>query len=87
MTFPRDGDIFKIDPDLRLEYQTVSLKPEISKEVTKVIWKVDNEEFANSAYPYNLSWNLKPGKRTMTFLAYVGEVMYRGEEIQINVVP
>lgn len=86
-TFPRDGDVFKIDPDLRLEYQTISLNPDVNKEVTKVVWKVDNKEFIHTEYPYSLTWNLQRGRHTMTFLAYRGNMMYQGEEIHINVVP
>jgi penicillin-binding protein 1C len=63
ITSPQDGDIFKMDPILHKEFQTIQFKTRINtrKSVQRVEWWVNSQKLNTSTYPYSLSWNLKPG--------------------------
>jgi penicillin-binding protein 1C len=63
ITFPRDGDIFKIDPVLRRDFQAVELKALISGsiEVRSVEWWINDRKIGDSGFPYACSWKLAPG--------------------------
>ncbi|MFH1259593.1 MAG: penicillin-binding protein 1C [Elusimicrobiota bacterium] len=86
--FPKDGDIFKIDPILRKEYQTVTLKPKIADQIKTVRWFIDNQLITDSLYPYTASWSLKEGKHLIRFIAFHENGReYRSQNIKITVLP
>lgn len=62
--FPVDGDIFKIDPVLRRDYQTLRFRASVPAEmdITAVEWWINEKRIAEIQIPFELSWKIKPGK-------------------------
>ena len=60
---PRDGDVFKLDPVLRAEFQTLRLRASLAEEFggTRVEWWVNDRKVGACGAPYSLPWNLRPG--------------------------
>ncbi len=63
INFPGDGDIFKIDPVLPGEYQSIRLSASVApnKEIKKIEWWINEELVSISTSPFSLSWQLEPG--------------------------
>lgn len=69
IAFPDDGDIFKIDPILRLEYQTLQLAAIVPPGITEITWWIDNRQFQVSSAPYSVFWQLEKGAHTFQIRA------------------
>lgn len=65
ITFPDDGDIFKIDPVLRPEFQTLLLECVVEADFTKVTWLVDGVPIATIGPPFRARWQLRKGEHTL----------------------
>ncbi len=65
--FPADGDVFKIDPILRSEFQTLRVRARIQSrpEPDKVEWLIDGARVAETGPPYDWTWKLRPGSYTI----------------------
>lgn len=87
ISFPVNGDIFKIDPILRKKYQTIKFKAHVPEEmgVDKIEWWLNNQKIGVSEYPFSLSWNLKPGFHTIRASARKGKRMIKSRPIKITV--
>ena len=61
--FPFDGDVFKMDPVLRREYQIIRLKASVptSFPYSSLEWRLNGKKIGLSRYPHAISWALKPG--------------------------
>ncbi len=71
VSFPRNGDVFKIDPVLRKEHQSVRLKanaPQMQG-IAKVEWWVNGDRVGESKFPFTFFWNLRPGSYTIKAVA------------------
>jgi membrane carboxypeptidase/penicillin-binding protein PbpC len=64
--FPDDGDIFKIDPILRPEYQVLHFSAQIPAHVDTVQWILDNKLLAQTPFPFTLSWPMTPGQHRLS---------------------
>lgn len=64
IAFPDNGDIFKIDPILRVEYQTLQLEAIVPPGVDEITWWVDNQQLCVTPAPFSVSWQLKKGGHT-----------------------
>ncbi len=62
ITFPDDGDIFKIDPVLRVEFQTLLLECVVTEGTEQVIWLVDGSPLAMVPAPFRARWQLRKGE-------------------------
>jgi penicillin-binding protein 1C len=64
---PQEGDIFKLDPVLRKNYQSILLKASVHEApgVQLVEWRVNGRKIGDCRYPYSLAWNLSPGSYTI----------------------
>jgi penicillin-binding protein 1C len=64
---PQEGDIFKMDPVLRKNYQSILLKASVHEApgVQLVEWRVNGRKIGDCRYPYSLAWNLSPGSYTI----------------------
>ncbi|HIC87787.1 MAG TPA: penicillin-binding protein 1C, partial [Anaerolineae bacterium] len=60
--FPDDGDIFKIDPILRPQYQTLQLQAFVPPGIRKIQWLVDGKVIATVGRPFSCRWKLTKGK-------------------------
>lgn len=65
ITFPDEGDIFKIDPILRLEFQTLLLECVAAEGITEVTWLIDGEPLQSVAPPFRVRWQLRKGEHVV----------------------
>ncbi|MCJ7580310.1 MAG: penicillin-binding protein 1C [Candidatus Aminicenantes bacterium] len=68
ITFPKDGDIFKIDPILRQGYQKLQFVASAQKEfhIDKLEWYINGKKEAETGTQFSYSWKLQPGLYTIT---------------------
>jgi penicillin-binding protein 1C len=87
ITFPQDGDIFKMDPILHKEFQRIQFKAHINtqKSVQRVEWWVNSQKLNTSTYPYSLSWNLKPGLYIIKVQASLKDNKFESRPVKIIV--
>jgi penicillin-binding protein 1C len=87
IAFPKDRDVFKMDPILRQEYQRITLKASIPKdmEVDRVEWRVNDHKIGDSSYPFCLYWNLRPGIHTIKAIAIEGNQRQESSSVEIKV--
>jgi penicillin-binding protein 1C len=64
---PQDGDIFKLDPVLRPEFQTLTFQVRLAAgvEVTAVEWWINGRKTATAGPPFHFTWKLAPGSYTI----------------------
>jgi len=67
IAFPQDGDIFKLDPILRRDYQAIQLKALVSdrSDILGLEWWINGQNAGTSGFPFTLTWNLRPGSYTI----------------------
>jgi penicillin-binding protein 1C len=65
ITFPDDGDIFKIDPVLRPEFQTLLLECIVDGGFDKITWLIDGKPIAKAGPPFHARWQLKKGEHVV----------------------
>jgi membrane carboxypeptidase/penicillin-binding protein PbpC len=86
--FPRDGGIFKIDPVLRKEYQTIGLKADPSgvDGPGTIEWWVNGRMAGTSAPPSGFSWKLAPGSYTIRAASGTGVRRIESRPVRIIVI-
>jgi penicillin-binding protein 1C len=62
ITFPDNGDIYKVDPVLRPEYQTLDLEAVLPQGVKTVSWWVNDSLWCTVQHPFRARWRLVPGR-------------------------
>lgn len=62
ITFPDDGDIYKIDPVLRPEFQTLELDVVVPPGVRRLSWWVDDSLLCTLEHPFRTRWPLSRGR-------------------------
>lgn len=62
ISFPDDGDIFKIDPILRSEYQVLTFQILTTYPLIDISWSVNDSIIGTAYEPYKITWQLSPGK-------------------------
>lgn len=95
ITFPQDGDIFKIDPVLRVQHQRVKLRASVSSATSVsdeirvpavVEWFVNGQKIGVSASrPFVFFWNLRPGSYTIKARLITGSKTQESRPIRIQV--
>ena len=67
VVFPQDGDVFKLDPVLRPDFQTISFQVRIADGagLTSVEWWIDGRRAGTTGPPFRFSWKLAPGSYTI----------------------
>jgi len=85
--FPKDRDVFKMDPILRQEFQKVKLRASIPRdmEVDRVEWRVNDHKIGDSSYPFSLYWNLRPGIYTIKAIAIKAKQRLKSSSVEIKV--
>ena len=71
ITFPRNGDVFKLDPVLRREHQRIKLRAAVpgTEDIAKIEWWVNGDKAGEAGSPFSLFWNLSPGFYTIKAIA------------------
>jgi len=87
IVFPHDGDVFKIDPVLRPEFQTLRLRARVSgpEDVAAVEWWVNGRLAGKSAKPFVFPWPLRPGSYIIKAVASTGGDKWESREVSIVV--
>lgn len=87
IAFPRDNDVFKIDPVLRRSFQRIKLKPDIpgGEYIERVEWWVDRRKIGSPSSPFSLFWDLKPGIHKIEAVAIAGKNKQRRSSVTIRV--
>ncbi len=67
--YPKDGDILKIDPILRKEYQVITLKPKIDDSVLSIKWFIDDKSINVDEYPFTCKWRIEKGNHNINYAA------------------
>ena len=59
---PHDRSIYKIDPNLKLSYQSIYFEALTPDGVSKIYWYINDRYYQTSAGSGRVLWNLSPGK-------------------------
>ena len=82
---PAEGDIFKLDPVLRREFQTIQLEATVSLPIDSLKWYVDEHEFAVVGKTEFAHWPLSFGKHSLKAVAYCGSRVVSSRNVFIEV--
>jgi len=87
VSFPADGDIFKIDPILPQAYQTIKFKACLPDGlgITRIEWIVNEEKIGVSHFPFSISWQLRPGSYSIKATTYKGNKKFESRPVKIRV--
>lgn len=84
---PADGDIFKLDPVLRKEYQCITLAPKVSAGILSIKWFIDNKPVIANAYPFSVRWEMEKGKHAINYIAEKKDGTFaKSRNIEITIV-
>lgn len=61
ITYPREGEVFLIEPGYDRATQTLELSADAEALIERVSWSVDGVKVGRSAWPYGASWRLERG--------------------------
>jgi penicillin-binding protein 1C len=89
IAFPRDGDLFRIDPVLKHSFQSLFFRVDFSVDVQvdKLEWWVNGKQEAVTTSPFDYSWKLKPGKYTIIAVARIDDTLFKSRSVTIQVLP
>lgn len=84
---PVNGDIFKIDPVLRPEFQTLKLEACVPPKtgIAAVEWRVNGHTLGESSSPFFFLWHLKPGYYTIEAFGTAGGKIFKTPPVKIQV--
>lgn len=85
ITFPKNGDIFRIDPAIPAQAQAIPLKAVVPHEINKITWKVDGKVVAVSISPFITQMPLNVGNHVIEIEAQSGGKVVRGKAVQIDI--
>lgn len=85
--FPASGDIFKVDPVLRRDYQTILLKASVppALNIGRVSWWVDDRLVGETGPPYEFPWKIEPGSFTVKITAMNQDTSYESRTVSFSV--
>lgn len=69
IAFPRDGEVFRIDPGLRRESQAITFKAVVPGTVQAVEWSLNGKVISTEISP---RWQLSPGEHELAIKARIG---------------
>jgi len=87
VVFPKDGDIFKLDPVLKRDFQTITLRARAPAPdgLSDVVWWVNGRRTARTGAVLSLSWNLRPGSYTIKVTASDGRRRLESRPVTVRV--
>ena len=88
VVFPRDGDVFKLDPILKRDYQTVTVRASCpsATALREVEWWINGRRAARTGTSLSFSWNLRPGSYTIKVTASDGRGRIESRPVKVQVV-
>ena len=87
ITFPRNGDIFKIDPILRPGFQKLRFVASVPAgfRFEKLEWWINGRKKSETGKESSYSWKLQPGLYTITVLARNDNRVFKSHPVNIHV--
>ncbi len=87
ITFPRNGDVFKIDPILRPGYQKLRFTASMPEgsHFDKLEWWINGHKESETETQFPYFWKLQPGLYTITVLARDKNGVIKSPSVIINV--
>ena len=65
VVFPSTGDIFKVDPVLRKEFQVIHMKAVAPEGAGIISWHIDGQLAGKTKTPFVFKWHLVQGTHTV----------------------
>lgn len=90
LVFPQNGDIFKIDPVLPLEYQALKLQAIVNQRnlnIRKIEWYVNDSKIGESRSTLSFFWNLRPGNFSLKARLISDLIVAESKPVRIEVLP
>lgn len=69
IAFPKEGEVFRIDPGLRRESQAVTFKAVVPGTAEGIEWTMDGRRLSGEIAP---RWRLEPGEHVLSIKAVIG---------------
>lgn len=85
IAFPDDGDILKIDPVLRREYQTIQLEVVVPEGIREVEWFVNEQSLGRVGRPFHRRWMLQPGNHLFRVQAEAGGAGRLSDSVRVQI--
>ena len=85
--FPHQGDIFKLDPVLRRDFQRLTLRAQVPLGTPWVEWFVNEQMLGRAVSPFQMEWTLQKGEHRIFFKSKHEGLDYACPEIKILVLP
>jgi hypothetical protein len=87
VVFPQDGDVFRLDPVLRPDYQSIRFRAAVPADagITAVEWWVNGRRVGTSDFPYTYSWALKKGSWTIKAIVRIKDKRLESTAVKILV--
>jgi penicillin-binding protein 1C len=84
---PQDGDVFKLDPVLRPEFQVLRFQAAVSgsRPVEAVEWWVNGRRVGRAGFPFDWPWPLRPGVYTIEARAVSDAATLESRPVKIRV--
>ncbi len=85
---PRDGDVYKLDPVLRKDFQALTLRAGVppAAGIDLVTWSVNGRIIGSSTAPFSRTWSLAPGSYVIIVSATAGGRTLESPPVKISVV-
>lgn len=84
IVYPADGSQFKIDPDLRRDYQAIYFEALAPGGVSRIRWFINGHFYEENNIPFKKLWHLKPGKYALRAESFDKKF---SDEIRFEVLP
>ncbi|MBX7152829.1 penicillin-binding protein 1C [bacterium] len=84
IVYPADGTQFKIDPDLRGDYQAIYFEALAPGNVSHIRWYLNGKLYEENDIPFKKLWRLKPGQYVLRAESFDKKLT---DEIRFEVLP
>ncbi len=81
ITYPRDGEVFLVEPGYDRRTQSLPLSAEAESMVDRVTWTLDGQPLRTVSWPYGAEWPLRRGRHQLRVSAN-GQ---RGDQVSFEV--
>ncbi len=85
ISFPDDGDVLKIDPILRREYQSIVLQAVVPSGIHEVEWLINDSSYVKVRWPFQARWQLQTGTFRLQVKGVQDKAEHLSPEVRIKV--